>query len=256
MLGVILVVCMITSVAFATSWVCPNCQTVNIGNYCSHCGTKRPETSASDTRITNVRLSTRSNGDVLVRWDDSSDASSYTVTYTTEDWDVHYTVDDRISGNQAILKFVIPGLTYQVTVSNGTSKATENYTVPDPLFREFDVGEKYMALTRESFSLGAMEHDQMLAFQVQIRYPQLRYSREYTAKLVLETPYGYCSKVTRWDSYTLENQYSYVYSSYYMMSDWLEYVEDTFGSIPTGKYTFKMYMDGQLYAYKSFRVTQ
>ena len=96
----------------------------------------------------------------------------------------------------------------------------------------------------------------MASFQVQVKYPMLSHSRDYTAKLALKTPYGYCGSVFRWDSYTFENQYTYCYSTFYMQSDWLDYVEDSFGSIPTGEYTFEMYMDGQLYGFTSFTLVK
>jgi len=252
-LGILLVICMTANVALAETWVCPNCGAVNSGNFCSNCGTAKPVTSGSDT-ISNITFSAQSNGDTLVQWSDSSSASSYTVDYTTEDWDVTYTTSS-ISGQRTIMKYLIPGLTYQITVSNGSSETTQNYTVPRPIFTEYVTGDKYLDLTVESFSLSELKKKPTMTFEVRVSWPQLKYSRDYTAKLVLDTPYGYTSKVYHYDTFTFENRYSYTYMIFSLMSDWLDEVEDDYGSIPTGDYTFEIYMDGQLYDYASFTLS-
>lgn len=251
LLGILFVICMIAGTALAESWICPDCGVSNDGNFCSNCGAKKPATGDEST-IANVKCIQNDNGDTLVTWEDSSSASSYTVQYTMESWDTPYNENDKTTRRREVLIFLIPGVTYQITVSNGDSSTTETYTVPKPIFSEFAAGLKYLTLTTDTFSLSAIDKDPMLSFQVQLRYPMLSHSREYTAKLVLKTPYGYCGSVVRWDSFTLENQYTYVYTPFYIKSDWLDFVENDFGSIPTGEYTFEMYMDGQLYGYASF----
>ncbi len=255
-LGILMAVCLLLNTALAESWTCPDCGTSNTGNFCTNCGAKKPDADASDTTITNVSFSPQSNGDILIKWDDSASASSYSVLYTTDDWNSYYYDSDSVAGRRVILEYLIPGVTYEIVISNGTSEATETYTVPCPLFSEFVAGDKYLALTKDTFSLADLERNPMSSFDVQVRYPKLKYSRDYTAKLVLKTPYGYCSAVTRWDSFTLENRYTYVYSSFYLKNNWLDYVEDNFGSIPTGEYTFELFMDGQLYSYASFSLTK
>ena len=138
------------------------------------------------------------------------------------------------------------------TIASDSATITEEYTVPRPVYTEFATGGKYLALTESRFSLSDMEKNPTQTFQVRVSWPQLKKSREYTAKLVLNTPYGYSGTVYRWDSFTFENKYSYTYMTYSLMSEWLQNVEEDFGSIPTGEYTFEIYMDGQLYDYASF----
>lgn len=75
---------------------------------------------------------------------------------------------------------------------------------------------------------------------MRISWPQLKYDREYFGKLSLNTPYGYCSMVRYWDSFTLENRYDYTYMNY-AMSEWMERVEKDYGSVPTGEYTFEFF---------------
>ncbi len=250
LLVTLMAVCMITSAALAESWTCPSCGATNDGNFCSNCGAKNPEAGDAAT-ITNVTFTPMDNGDTLVEWDDSASSSSYSVEYTAADWDVTYDMSS-FKAKRVILEFLVPGVTYQVTISNGSSEVSETYTVPRPLFSEFTAGEQYLDLSKNKFSLSDLEENPMTSFQVQVRYPMLSHSRDYTAKLVLNTPYGYCGSVVRWDSYTFENEYTYCYSTFYMQSEWLDEVEDSFGSVPTGDYTFEMFMDGQLYGYADF----
>ena len=42
----------------------------------------------------------------------------------------------------------------------------------------------------------------------------------------------------------------------YAISEWLDWVERDYGSIPTGDYTFELFLDGQLYDYASFTVAK
>ena len=58
-----------------------------------------------------------------------------------------------------------------------------------------------------------------------------------------------------WDTFTLENRYDYIYMNY-AISEWLDWVEIDYGSIPTGEYTFELFLDGQLYDYASFTVAK
>ncbi len=259
LLAILVVVCMVGNVAFAESWTCPECGTVNDGNFCSNCGTKKPETNATNTStttstITNVTFSPQSNGDILVEWNDSSSASSYTVAYTTEYWNSTYG-SDSITGKRVLLEYLIPGVTYYVYVSNGVSDTTLTYTVPKPIYTEYSTGGKYLNLTMEKFSLSEMEKKPTMTFEVQVSWPRLKNSREYAAKLVLNTPYGYASRVIYYDVFTFENKYEYTYVTFSLMNDWLVQVEEDFGSIPTGEYTFEIYMDGQLYDYASFKLS-
>lgn len=251
--GLALILCLLSSVALAESWTCPKCNTVNTGNYCSNCGEKKPAAaSVSSSAISDVRFTPQSNGDVMVKWNDSARSGPYTIEYTTSDWQQNWYEQDTYGSTQATLVYMIPGVTYDVTIASDSATTTEEYTVPRPIYTEFVTGGKYLTLTETRFSLSDMDKNPTQTFQVRVSWPKLKKSREYTAKLVLKTPYGYSGTVRHWDSFTFENKYSYTYMTYSLMSEWLQNVEEDFGSIPTGEYTFEIYMDGQLYDCASF----
>lgn len=250
----VVLLCAMVGVALAESWVCPSCAQTNTGNFCSNCGQKRPEASSGEA-LSNLRATVQDNGDVLLRWEDSAKSPPYTVTYTLPIWNYYLYDEDEYQGTSATLYYLIPGITYGLTVSNGVDELTMDYTVPRPIYTEFSTGGKYMNLTKSKFSLSHVEENPTESFQIQISWPQLKYDREYAGKLALNTPYGYTSLVYHWDTFTLENRYDYTYMNF-AISEWLDRVETDFGSVPTGEYTFEFFLDGQLYDYADFTVTR
>lgn len=244
----------------ALAWVCPSCSQENSGNFCSNCGKAKPQTlsaGGSGNTISNVRFSVLDNGDVQLKWDDSVSGAPYNIQYTTDEWQIYWFEDASYNSTQATLFFLVPGVTYDITITNakGNEKTVE-YQVPRPIYTEFKTGGKYMKLTETRFSISDLEAHPLSTFDIQISWPKLKYDREYTGKLVLKTPFGYTGSVRYYTTYTLENKYSYNYNTYSLLNDWLAAVEQDFGEIPQGEYTFEMYLDGQLYDYASFRLSK
>ncbi|MGN1019659.1 MAG: hypothetical protein ACI4O7_04735 [Aristaeellaceae bacterium] len=212
--------------------------------------------SVATASVSNITVTQRDNGDTYVKW--SGTGGPYQVLYTTDDWLLNYYDEDSIAGTSTLLGHLVPGGEYTIIVkdlSDGTSSRTD-YSVPVSIYREFKTGNMFLKLTKDSFSLSDSRSNPLDTFEVRIYWPQLKYSREYKAKLVLETPLGISPTTIVWPSFTLENQYAYNYEIFSMYMDFLTDVEDAYGQIPTGKYTFKLYFDGDLYDYVSFTLYQ
>ena len=255
LLGVVLVICMITSVALAENWYCPDCGTSNNGNFCTNCGTKKPESDEGST-ITNVKFSYENNGNVIVTWDDNSSLKTYTIDYTSEGWNDNWKTagTDEIIGKRATLAFLVPGLTHQFIISNGVSKTTASYTVPNPVFTEWKNTDSNFQVDKSVISLSAYKANTSMTIQIQVRYPQLKYSRDYAGKLVLKTPLGDSGLIMHYASFPLENRYTYMYDNL-SLKEWFDRIENFHGTIPIGSYTFEIYMDGNLYGTAHFKVT-
>ena len=71
--------------------------------------------------------------------------------------------------------------------------------------------------------------------------------------VALKTPLGYCSQTDFGDGCSFKNGWFYAIP-YNMMDDWLKYVELDYGAIPTGRYTFEVFLDGLLYSSTEFTV--
>ena len=242
---------LVATCVLAEGWKCPACGAQNEGNFCSNCGGKKPEKKEkfSGTDISNIRFSLEDNGDVVVTWDDKSDSSSYAVSYEAE-YDTGYW--DEITSKRFALEYMIPGETYTVFVSNGSSEASETYTVPVKIFTEFRT-KKEIKLDETLFSIAEVNRDKTKQYQFQVHYPQLRNNRSYKAKLVTKTPLGYTGYVTIWRNYDLERGYDYYYSNF-SMYEFFEAIKKDFEHVPTGRYTLEFYFDGQLYDDFTFNI--
>lgn len=235
----------------AGAWTCKNCGTVNTGNFCTNCGEKVPASTApSAGAISNIRFKALDNGDVQVTWDDAAKAGSYTVTYTTDDWP-NYSVemDDTYSNRTAVLQYLIPGVTYHVTVSGGASSATADYTVPLGRFTDWSTN-KILEISETSFILNQNTNKPLT---VTIYFPRLSKDRIYSVKLALKTPYGYTSEVKYYPAMKFETRF-YGMQDTLNLEEYLPVFRDNFGEVPIGNYTFEIYFDGQLYATASFHL--
>lgn len=156
--------CIMVSVAMAASWVCPSCGESNTGNYCSNCGQKKPSSFSQHT-LSNIRVTTQDDGNVVVRWDDSAKTSPYKITYTTAGWNYSWYTSDAYKGTSATLYTLTPGVTYTLTISNANDEVSTEYTVPRPIYTEFATGGKYMSLTKTRFSLSELEKTRRRGFK-------------------------------------------------------------------------------------------
>ncbi len=111
-------------------------------------------------------------------------------------------------------------------------------------------------MTETAFSISDLKANPDKTFELQVSWPYLKYSRDYTVKVALKTPLGYSGRVYYCQSFTFENINQYRYMTYMMMPDWLEYVEGDFDTVPAGGYVFEFYVNGALYETVGFSVSE
>ena len=213
--------------------------------------------TASASSVSNINVTATSDGNVRVTWDGSlASGSMFKVRYRLDEWASGFNYYSETKSNSITLYYLVPGQTYTISVDNGGLLNTStSYTVPYTIFREYTINN-YLRLTETEFSISRLEDNPTATFEVRVFWPKLKNDREYAAKLALKTPLGFSGATNAWDSFTFENRYQYTRITYSMMTDWLKNVEDEFGEIPTGKYQFQFYVDGQLYDVADFRVTR
>lgn len=250
---IVLTLVMVTAIAFAEGWFCPNCGTQNNGNFCTNCGEKRPtgKVQPSGNDISNIKFSYENNGDVILSWDDASNSPPYSVHYKAS-YDSGYF--DEIKSKRFVLEYLIPGESYEVTVSNNQSESTASYTMPIKVFTDFSTGKK-IELNETIFSISKVNGDKTKQYEFQVHYPQLRSNRSYKAKLVTKTPLGYGGYTWVWSTYEIHSRYAYIYTNF-SMYEFFEGIKSEFEEIPTGQYTLEFYFDGQLYDDFTFNVVR
>ncbi len=216
-------------------------------------------TAAAADTITNITCTPQENGTVLIRW--SGDNSS---PYTVE-WDLDYCEYyhyDTASATFYFLGHGVPGETYTITVRRGEDIGTAVCTIPRGIFKEWNTaGKGYVQLSERNqgkteltyFSLSDLRANPTRMFYLWVDHPQLKNERTYAMSVALKTPLGYCSQTDFGDGCPFKNGYWYAIP-YNMLDDWLKYVELDYGAIPTGRYTFEVFLDGLLYSSTEFTV--
>ena len=245
---VVVLLTMVVTGAFASTWFCPDCGKSNTGNFCYNCGAKRPEEAVSaetedKKAISNLRTRMLKNGDVELTWNAEAGSAPFTVSYQGKN------DSGELDSTRALrmeLEYLIPNETYTITVSSSKGKASMSYTVPMSVFTDYSTSKK-IVVSEKRFSISEIDQDKTKQFEFQVHYPQLRAIRSYKAKLVVKTPKGYGGYVWVWSIYDLLPQYDWIYTNM-SMYEFLEGLKADFDEVPRGRYIFEFYFDGQLYA--------
>lgn len=235
-------------------WECPACGYSNTTNFCANCGQQKPsgDEKTSDSTITDIKFTDNYNGSITITWKDSADKGPYEVFFTTDDW-VNYSTKygvDNTKTKSLTTYYLIPGNTYHITVRNGVSSTTADYSVARRTFTDFSTG-KQLELDKDQFAISGQGYYQ--TFRMTVWYPQLSKPREYNYLLALKTPRGYASIINAYNPYTMDKQYRGIYEDM-DLSSFLDCIKANFGEIMRGEYIFEVYFDGNFYASKSIYI--
>ena len=196
--------------------------------------------------VSGVRCEMDRNGHTIVSWSGGSDCE---VRWSTSDWGSKYTYRSGCSSPADIVGMV-PGETYDVTVTDGSDSQTVTYTVPKTTFTDFKKGKKVELDIRE---FDARNESIYRTFQLRMHYPRLGKERRHSWQLALRTPKGYTGLVKYNDNFRMEPRYSYYYWDF-DLSEWMNDLEFYFDGIPQGDYVFEVYLDGKYYGEAGFYV--
>lgn len=273
---------------------CPICGTAKpSGNTCSSCGVAIPSTSynfclncgapvngSSKTPASAIavnKISLNDDGTLNVTWSDSGKKSPYTLSVVQKRSNSYAddlanglgatVCEENISTTSGTAQLVVPGVDYWVVVTdkdgNSSYKAYEaGYA---PRFYEFNVdismtlkyrrNNAYKEVSAFSASDFSRYHSTTTyGAYVLMDYPQLAYARHYTAIIAIETPKGDVIVDTFGDMDLDRGHWRY-YWNFYELDEVLNILHDTYGNVPTGNYTFSLYLDGRFVTSTQFRVS-
>jgi len=236
-------------------WTCPNCGETSSKNFCANCGTPKPGGSApaaapASGSISNISFQERKNGETVISWDSTSDGP-FNVFFSLPEW-VDYSTDfgiGSVRNKTATTNSLVPGQTYTVTVTDGSARATTQYSVPYYSFTDF-ASNRVLMCSVSNFNLSGNGYFE--TFKVELQHPRLRNERVYGLKLVLKTPLGYSSFIRQTTAFTMVAGGRARWWEKWNISELMDEVKRDYGYIPSGRYTIQAYMDNALYAEVSF----
>ncbi len=238
--------------------------------------TPTPRTTKTPTpkpRTFKVNTPTISDGVTTIRWEDSANAGPYTVTvqhrYTSGGSTRLAAARTFVSGTSSKSasngNVMVPGEPYTITVKDKNGKtATVNYQPAKRTYPDFKIGAsldlktKTPNGTKNQSSLSAADIKKNISSYtyggiLRLTYSQIRYERTTNWTIAFLTPNGdalvdafYEWHIPAGNTYSQWNHYPFNY-----LFDSMIY---SYGSVPTGKYTWVLYFDGQQVSSTTFNV--
>ena len=236
--------------------------------------TPRPtKTPTPKPRTFKVNTPTISDGVTTIRWEDSANAGPYTVTVqhryssggSTRLAAARTFVSGTSSKSASNGNVMVPGEPYTITVKDKNGKtATVNYQPAKRTYPDFKIGAsldlktKTPNGTKNQSSLSAADIKKNISSYtyggiLRLTYSQIRYERKTNWTVAFLTPNGdalvdgfYEWSIPAGNHYSQWNHYSFNYLFNSMIY--------SYGSVPTGKYTWVLYFDGQQVSSTTFNV--
>ena len=217
-----------------------------------------------------------SKGFTTISWEDSESRSPYTVYVQHESGSKlgeKQTVVSNTNSKSVTNGYVlVPGEPYTITVRDANGKtATYSYHPSKKTFPDFKVTAsmelrvettKGTRTTDKSFKASEIakkisEYDYFA--YITITYPQIRYERNANWTGAVTIPNGDVFLTSLNENTVIpadsKNKKIYLYWKHYTFNELFNYLLETSGSVPTGKYTWTLYFDGQKAGSTTFNVT-
>lgn len=214
------------------------------------------------------------NGAVTVQWEDSLSSGPYEVKYTclmSDDYnsDIQKTQLWSSSSTEKVL-YMVPGVNYYIKVvdkETGAETAPYAYKAQKAdRYTQFTISTE-LQLQRGSQSMTSISTFSAKDIQdsidsmnygadIRLTYSQLSKKRTHFALYVLCDPKGSYIVNSYSTELTFDIGNSSKHWSNYNLTSYFTKIIKEYGSVPTGTYTWYLYLDGELASAASFRVTQ
>ena len=234
--------------------------------------TPRP-TKTPVPRTFRVLTPTMDAGVTTIRWEDSENKGPYTVVvqheYTSggsRQLAARVTFANTSSKSASSGKVMVPGEPYTITVTDNSGKsATLSYRPTKQTYPDFKITPSFdlKVITPNgtksglaSFSAADIKKNISTydyGGYLKLGYPQIKYQRVTNWTLAFLTPNG-DAYVDGFFEDDIPSGNHYTYWKHYSMNYLFQYLIRTTGSVPTGKYTWTLYFDGQAAGSTTFTV--
>lgn len=261
--------------ALADSWYCPECGQKNDSNFCSNCGTRRPNgsgssggnisapsTTANDMMMTKAVMN--SDGSVSMAW--SGGKSPYNVYYmwyananhnSGADVQVWRAGSSLISQSFSTRNDFVPGERYWIVIQDANKQECwYDFNPSRKAFTALSGTHMTMSLRKKvnnrsstvgSFSANEIERQYVSSLYgatIKMTLGRLKTTFYFTSRMALFLPSGepYLFHVA-----DQAVNSSAVYWESYDFKDVWDWLVSSKGGIPTGQYVFRLYVDDRVF---------
>lgn len=241
--------------------------------------TVKPTATVKPRTFKITKVTASSNGNVTVRWSDSTSRAPYKVRYQyyvdsnhsseKQRKQLTWIGDESTKGTSTVLNWLIPGKKYWIIVTDKDDVSTWYAYKPSSVSRypEFGIsvsmslqktrGQKVTDL--DKFSAKVLEkQDSAIAYgaYIKLTYSRLAKARKYVCRVSMTTPDGSVYAVHLDEAFDLPAGRSYTYWKFFQFDSFFGNVIEQYGYVPIGKYTWTIYFNNYLVNSRSFNVEQ
>ena len=268
----------VTGTALADDWYCPECGAKNSGNFCPNDGTKRPDStggggySASDLSIDNVKL--ENDGSVTVSW--SGGTGPYKVMY-------EYYVNGDHNANADVILWTasenindtrknyetdfVPGEHYWIIVTDSQNhEAWYDYSESIGAFIRCECPFVFTLRTTRNNRSSKVDYFSARDIQNEFSYhlfganikitPKTRQDMSMVFRMAIKIPSGEPLLIHKENATIGPNpsgRYYWLWENFNFSYLWNTLMK-TKGGIPSGTYSFKLFVDNEYLFTKDFTV--
>ena len=278
--SILLVLAMILTyvTAFAGDpWYCPDCGQKNESNFCSNCGAKRPDGSSGGSSSTGgmvfEKISANSDGSVVISW--SGGQAPYKLQYewfVSDNYNLgtdvtRWNAEENLYNTSVTLKYdLVPGERYWIIVTDANGNSVwEDYHPKKETFTKISGANMVFSLrtkrnkrssTVQSFTANEIEREYLsvsYGATIKMNLGTRKQSLACTARMVLFLPNGEPILFHVEDCDIPGWMTAPGWLDYYWDSLWPTIMECK-GTIPAGRYTFRLYLDNGLFGQQDFGI--
>ena len=219
--------------------------------------------------------STLAGGKVRIHWQDNVARGPYKVCYEMllhQDYDsdvqqatVRWVGEENVTGDSVTLSGLVPGVPYWITVfdADGVMVKSKYTPMARARFSDFNISATLSPRRNTGTEMVALEHyvawdimsdGESYGANLRLTYPDLEESRTYMAMSAITCPDGTVFVESVDDDFCLDQGSNSTYWEYYNLDSVFSALIGIYEVIPTGEYTWTLYLNAAPAASATFTV--